>query len=221
MDFWYGYLTFIMGTYLRILGIRPEIIGLENIPKGPKIIVGNHPNATDSFHLPFLIKEKINALAEYDLLQVPFVGNWLRRADMIPVIPGRGRDALRAARDRLLRGNAVLIYPEAKLSNTHAVTHTGTGVARLAVDANVPIVPFGVYVPDQNVRVFHGHAKNGRETVGGWQFRGKTFFVFGKPFIAPAERAIIESHTFYRHFTDEIMQTVASLTEQAKSLINR
>jgi 1-acyl-sn-glycerol-3-phosphate acyltransferase len=221
MDFWYSYLTFIMGTYLRILGIKPEIIGLENIPRGPKIIVGNHPNATDSFHLPFLIKEKINALAEYDLIQAPIVGNWLRRADMIPVIPGGGRDALRAARDRLLRGNAVLIYPEAKLSNTHAVTHTGTGVARLAVEANVPIVPFGVYVPEQNLRVFHGHAKSGRATVGGWQFRGKTFFVFGKPFIAPLDRAIAESHTFYRHFTDEIMQTVASLTEQAKSLINR
>ena len=218
MDFWYSYLVFVLGSYLKIFGIKPQIAGLENIPRGPKIIVGNHPNATDSFHLPFLIKEKINALAEYDLIQAPIVGNWLRRADMIPVIPGKGRDALKAARDRLLKGNAVLIYPEAKLSNTHQVTHTGTGVARLAVDANVPIVPFGVYVPNQYLRVFHGHAKSGRATIGGWQIRGKTFFVFGKPFTVPSDKVNAESHTFYRHFTDDIMNTVANLTEQAKSL---
>jgi 1-acyl-sn-glycerol-3-phosphate acyltransferase len=218
MDFWYGWLKVVLRSYIKTFGIKAEFSGLENVPQGPKIIVGNHPNATDSFHLPFLFKEKLNFLIEYDVLQARVVGRWLQLADSIPVIAGRGKEALQAAHERLMQGNSVVIYPQAKLTSTHEVTRSGTGVARLALAANVPIVPFGVYVPEQDVRVIHGHSKEGRPTVGTWQMSGKTYFRIGKPLAAVKERASEESHLFYRRFTDEIMQTVASLAEQAKHL---
>jgi 1-acyl-sn-glycerol-3-phosphate acyltransferase len=216
MDVWYGWLKFVLWSYLKVFGIRAEVVGLENVPPGPKIVVGNHPNATDSFHLPFLFREKLVGLAEDNLMQTPLVGRWLQLADNIPVIAGRGREALQAAQERLMRGNAVLIYPEGKLTSTHDVARAGTGVARLALAANVPIVPFGVYVPEDDVRVLRGHTKEGRPTVGTWQMRGKTYFRIGEPLAVAPDRAREESHLFYRHFTDEIMRTVASLAEQAK-----
>jgi len=218
MDFWYGWFKVVLGTYIKVLRIKAEYSGLENLPPGPKILVGNHPNASDSFHLPFLFKEKLAALVEDDVLQTPIIGRWLQLADMIPVIAGRGREALQAAHERLLQGNVVLIYPEGKLTSTHSVSRSGTGVARLALAASVPIVPFGVYVPQEYVRVFHGHSPEGRPTAGTWQMRGKTYFRIGKPLAVAQEQAREENHLFYRRFTDEIMQTVALLAEQAKTL---
>jgi 1-acyl-sn-glycerol-3-phosphate acyltransferase len=218
MDFWYGWFKVVLGTYIKTLGIKAEYSGLEDVPQGPKILVGNHPNASDSFHLPFLFREKVAALVENDVMQMPVVGRWLQLADMIPVIAGRGKEALQAAQERLRQGSIVLIYPEGKLTSTHNVSRAGTGVARLALAANVPIVPFGVYVPQEYVRVFHGHSQEGRPTVGTWQMRGKTYFRMGKPLAVALDRATEESHLFYRRFTDEIMQTVASLAEQAKHL---
>lgn len=218
MDIWYAWFKLVLGTYIRAFGIKAEFSGLENVPHGPKIVVGNHPNATDSFHLPFLFKEKVAALVENDAMQTPIIGRWLQLADMIPVMAGRGKEALQVAHERLLRGNVVLIYPEGKLTSTHSVGRSGTGVARLALAANVPILPFGVYVPEQYVRVFRGHGKGGRPTVGTWQMKGKTYFRIGKPLAVAQERAGEESYALYRRFTDEIMQTVASLADQAKHL---
>jgi len=218
MDIWYSWFKVVLGTYLKTLGIRAEVSGLENVPRGPKIIVGNHPNATDSFHLPFLFREKVAALVESDAMQTPIIGRWLQLADMIPVIAGRGREALQVAQERLMRGNVVLIYPEGKLTSTHDVGRAGTGVARLALAADVPILPFGVYVPEQDVRVFRGHSREGRPTVGTWQMKGKTYFRIGQPLAVARERAEEQGYAFYRRFTDEIMQTVASLAEQARNL---
>jgi 1-acyl-sn-glycerol-3-phosphate acyltransferase len=218
VDFWYGWLKFVMGSYLRILGIKAEVSGLNNLPPGPKILVGNHPNATDSFHLLFLVKEKVHGLVEEDAMKARVVGRWLRLADQIPVITGRGKEALQAAHDRLRRGNVVLIYPEAKLTSTHQVTRAGTGVARLALAADVPVVPFGVHVPQRDVRIFHGHAHDGRPTAGGWQMRGKTYINFGPPLEIASEREQEEAYHLYRRLTDEIMRTIAGLAEQARRI---
>jgi 1-acyl-sn-glycerol-3-phosphate acyltransferase len=218
VDFWYGWIKFVMGSYLRVFGIRPEISGMENMPRGPKIIVANHPNATDSFHVPFLIREKIIALVDSDVMGAKIVGRWLRLADQIPVVAGRGKEALLAAQDHLSRGEAILIYPEAKLTSTHQVTRAGTGVARLALAANVPIVPIGFYVPERYVRVFRGHTPEGRPTAGAWQVRGRTYIKIGSPLMIPPSEAREETYHVYRRLTDELMRTISTLTEQAKQL---
>ena len=216
MDFWYASLKFVLAAYLKALRIKVDAAGLENIPGGPKIIVANHPNATDTFHLGFLIREKITTLVESDLMQARFVGRWLQLADQIPVIAGHGKEALQAAQERLLRGNAVLIYPEAKLTSTHEVTRAGTGVARLALAANVPIVPVGFYVPEEDVRIFRGQTREGRPTAGAWQVRGRCYIKFGPPLTISPDRSREESYRVYRRVTDEIMQIISSLVEQAK-----
>jgi len=216
MDFWYGWVRFIIGSYNWLLGIKAEVSGMENVPQGPKILVGNHPNATDSFHLPFLFREKMAVLIQSDTMQTPVIGRWLRRAGLIPVMDGRGREALQAAHQRLLQGHIVLIYPEGKLTSTHTVSRSATGVARLALAAGVPVVPFGVYVPEHDLRVFHGRSREGRPTVGTWQMKGKTYFRIGKPLAATKQGASSEGRLFYRRFTEEIMQHVAFLAEQAR-----
>jgi 1-acyl-sn-glycerol-3-phosphate acyltransferase len=216
MDFWYSYLKFVLGAYLNVLGIRAEVLGRENIPSGPKIVVANHPNATDSFHLVSLFREKINALIEMELMRRKIVGRWLQLADQIPVITGRGKEALQAAQERLEQGNVVLIYPEAKLTRTHSVTRAGTGVARLALAANVPIVPIGFYVPERYLHIFRGQTREGRPTAGAWQIRGKTYINVGQPLSVSREDCKEESYQVYRRVTDDIMRTIAELAEQAR-----
>jgi len=216
MDMGYGWIKFVWGSYLKLLGIQAVVSGLEHVPSGPKIIVANHPNATDGWNLPFLFKEKLNFLVEYDALQTRIVGRWMQLADSIPVIAGRGMEALHAAHERLLRGNSVVIFPEGKLTTTHQVTRSGTGVARLALAAQLPILPIGFYVPRQNLRILHGHAWDGRPTVGSWQTKGKCYIRIGQPISVSVERAHRESYRFFRRFTEEIMQSVAALANQAQ-----
>ena len=218
MDFGYSWLKFVLGAYLKLLGIKAVVTGLANVPPGPKIIVGNHPHASDSFHLLYLIKEKVVALVDEDAMKTRVVGGWLRRAGQITVVPGRGKEALQTAQTRLMEGAAILIYPEAKLTSTHQVTRAGTGIARLALGANVPIVPLGFFVPERDVRVFHGHTREGRPTVGAWQFRGKTYINFGTPLNIPRDEAETESYRVYRRLTDQIMKTIYELAEQARQV---
>lgn len=218
MDFWYAWIKFVLGSYLKVLGIRAQVFGLENMPRGPKILVANHPNATDSFHVPFLIREKIVALVESDVMHTKVVGRWLQLADQIPVVAGRGKEALQSAQEHLLRGEAILIYPEAKLTSTHQVTRAGTGVARLALAANVPIVPIAFYVPEGYLHTFRGHNREGRTTAGAWQVRGRTFINVGPPMTIPRSEAGEENYHVYRRLTDELMRNISALTEQAKQL---
>jgi 1-acyl-sn-glycerol-3-phosphate acyltransferase len=132
------------------------------------------------------------------------------------VIPGRGKEALQAAHELLKKGNSVVIFPEAKLTNTHDVARSGTGVARLALAALVPILPIGFYAPPRYLKVFHGHARDGRPTVGSWQTKGRCYIQIGQPIAVPEERVSLESYRFFRRFTGEIMERVATLAQEAE-----
>ena len=59
MDVWYGVAKGVVRAYMALF-MDVKVDGQENIPPGPKIIVGNHPHVTDAFVLPFLVQEKIH-----------------------------------------------------------------------------------------------------------------------------------------------------------------
>ena len=60
MEFWYNIAKGIVRTYLTFFVVGFDVQVVENIEPGPKIIVANHPNATDAFFLPFIFPEKMH-----------------------------------------------------------------------------------------------------------------------------------------------------------------
>ena len=220
MNFWYRVTIGITGTYYRLAGMRMKVLGTENIPSGPKLIVGNHPNATDAFTMPFIFKEQLIFLIEDKVFDIPFIGYIFKKADMIPVIAGQGRDIVRTAIDRIREGYSVCIFPEGKLTGTHNVLHAGTGVARIAVETGVPIVPIGFYVPNRFIKIFRSRQR-GKETVGGWQVGGCCYVNIGEPLRASFDEQIEKSYLYYRHFTEQLMERVINLAEQTERLASQ
>lgn len=129
---------------------RFRLDGLEHLPDGPALIVGNHSGhltPVDSFLVPWAImRERGVAHAPYglghaDLFTLPVVG---------PMWPRMG--VLRASHDNaarvFARGGKVMVYPGGNVDATrpswrrnHVDFDGRSGFVRLAVRERVPIVP--------------------------------------------------------------------------------
>lgn len=127
---------------------KREWAGAENFPEGGFVAVTNHISDADPLaFVHYLIDHGIYPaiLGKQELFRFKILGRIFRAIGVIPVHRGTltARESLEAASDALNSGRCVVIYPEG--------THTfdpdlwpmtaKTGVARLAIAANVPVVP--------------------------------------------------------------------------------
>ena len=139
----------ILGPILRLL-FRPYVIGLENVPdEGAVIFASNHLSFSDSFFFPLLVPRRITFLAKADYFTGKGVKGWLtakffRGAGQLPVDRSGGRAseaALRTGLRVLSRDEALGIYPEGTRSPDGRLYRGKTGVARMALEAHVPVIP--------------------------------------------------------------------------------
>jgi 1-acyl-sn-glycerol-3-phosphate acyltransferase len=151
------------------------------VPQGPKILASNHPSTTDPFLILEIVPEPVHILIDERLFQVPLFGTYLRLAGHIPVIPGNGNAAYRAALAKLRAGKSVAMYPEGAISPSAGGFHRPrTGVARMALEAGVPVIPVGVALDRSRIRRIETKVK--REPVlGTWYLRGPYAITVGAP----------------------------------------
>jgi len=215
MGSWYSFVKSILKVYTTFFVDDIQVSGLENIPKGPKIIVANHPNATDAFMLPIIFPEKLHFLIQASVFEAPLVGRLLAYAEQIPVITGKGRHALNLAREKLFQGGSVVIFPEGRLNNDAGLYHGKIGAVRLAIQSKVPILPLGFYVPPEVLRVFNITFEN-RPASSRWQFGGSCFIRVGQPLQITASSSTSKLTGILQEYTDQIMASVGKLVDQAK-----
>ena len=211
-DYWYKFAKDIVQLY-QVLFITPWVKGEEHIPEGPKIIVGNHSLASDPFILPLIFHDKLHFLIEHELFNVRFIGRLLELADQIPVVRGRGLEALRTASQKLVAGDSVVVFPEGRLNHGEQLYRAHSGAALLASRTGAPVLPVGFYTPPNFVHIFRSKLKD-REAVGGWQFGGPLFVNIGNPL-----RLVQESSGYMalRAFTDQMMVAVTNLINEIRS----
>lgn len=140
---------FVIGPWLRVL-FRPWVEGLGNVPvKGPAILASNHLSFSDSFILPLVVPRSIVFLAKSDYFTGRGVKGWFSRffftaVGQVPVDRSGGRASEAAIRtgERVLREGSLLgIYPEGTRSPNGIMYRGKTGVARMALEARVPVIP--------------------------------------------------------------------------------
>lgn len=132
-----------------VLGIRYRVIGRENIPHEPSIILSKHQSAWETVGLQEIFPALVFVLKNA-LLRIPFFGWGLAAMKMISIDRGAGKDALRQVvdqgRDRLNAGFWVVIFPEGtrvepgqkrryKPGGVHLAVQTGTKIVPVAHDA--------------------------------------------------------------------------------------
>jgi 1-acyl-sn-glycerol-3-phosphate acyltransferase len=122
-----------------------DCIGEEKLPaSGPAVVSANHPSYLDPVLLSLQVKRPILFMAWDGLFRVPLLGAVMRRFGAFPVDnrPGRGQDAYARAKQLVLDGNLVGIFPEGKRSRAGWMEpQLRRGAARLALETGAPLYP--------------------------------------------------------------------------------
>jgi 1-acyl-sn-glycerol-3-phosphate acyltransferase len=147
----------LLGPLLKAL-FRPIVDGRENVPAtGPVILACNHLSFSDSIFTPLIMKRKVTFVAKAEYFTGKGIKGWFSRmffvgAGTIPVDRSGGR-AAQAALDTLLRvlkaGNVAGIYPEGTRSPDGRLYRGKTGVARMALEAKVVVIPVAMVGTDR------------------------------------------------------------------------
>lgn len=139
-----------------VLGVpfRPWTDGLENVPdEGAVIIASNHQSFSDSVLLPLMVPRKMTFLAKSDYftgtgIKGRLTAAFFRGVGQLPIDRSGGRaseGALRAGLKVLDRGDVLGIYPEGTRSPDGRLYRGHTGVARMAVLREAPVVPCAIF----------------------------------------------------------------------------
>ena len=147
----------VLGPILRLL-FRPWVEGEENIPaEGAAIFASNHLSFSDSVFLPLVVPRRITFLAKSDYFTGPgpkgkLTAAFFRGVGQVPVDrsgAGAGDAALRSGLKVLGRDEFLGIYPEGTRSPDGRLYRGKTGVARMALEAGVPVIPVAMVGTDQ------------------------------------------------------------------------
>jgi 1-acyl-sn-glycerol-3-phosphate acyltransferase len=214
MSVYYRSARFILGIYRMLLSRGCRVFGeLPHLP-GPKIIAGNHPNATDGFHFPFVFREKLHFFIQGNIFSVPFFGWLLEKSDQIPVHPDLKKAALDRACSLLKSGQTVVIFPEGRLNPDNQPVKAGVGAVWMSLMTGAAIIPVGLFVPEEYVRNLVVRIK-GRLTQGRWQIGGLCYIHIGSPWLPRLEiNGRLNSATVH-DLTDRLMDKIRELAHLA------
>jgi 1-acyl-sn-glycerol-3-phosphate acyltransferase len=141
--------NFILGPILQIL-FRPWVKGAKNVPNaGGAILASNHLSFSDSIFLPLKVRRPVTFLAKSDYFTGKGVKGalirWFFKATgQLPIDRSGGKaseDSLNTGLGVLERGLLLGIYPEGTRSPDAKLYRGRTGIARMVLEAKVPVVP--------------------------------------------------------------------------------
>lgn len=147
----------VLGPILRML-FRPWAHGVENVPReGAAILASNHLSFADHFFMPIDIPRRVLFLGKQEYFTGRGLKGFLskiffRGVGTIPVDRSGGtasEAALRTGLRVVRRGELLGIYPEGTRSPDGRLYRGKTGVARLALEARVPVIPCAMVNTDK------------------------------------------------------------------------
>jgi len=208
----YWFLKYVLvGPWLRVL-FRPWVEGLENVPdKGAAILASNHLSFSDSFFLPLVVPRHITFLAKSDYFTGRGVKGWFTKAffagvGQVPVDRSGGRAseaALRTGMRILGEGSLLGIYPEGTRSPNGTLYRGKTGLARMAMESEVLILPVAM------INTYE------IQPPGALRPRLRRVGVrIGKPLDFSRYEGLSNDRFVLRSITDEVMYELMSLSGQ-------
>jgi 1-acyl-sn-glycerol-3-phosphate acyltransferase len=149
--------TVVLGPLLKLL-FRPWVEGEEHIPdEGAAIFASNHLSFSDSIFLPLMVPRRMTFLAKSDYftgrgLKGKATAAFFKGVGQLPIDRSGGKAgeaALSSGLRILRRGELLGIYPEGTRSPDGRLYRGRTGVARMALEAGVPVLPVAMIGTDK------------------------------------------------------------------------
>ncbi|MFI1915906.1 lysophospholipid acyltransferase family protein [Nocardia sp. NPDC020380] len=136
-------------TIFAAQGLKFTVKGDENIPAtGGAVVAINHTGYMDFTYagLPArTTKRYIRFMAKKEVFDSAVSGPIMRALKHIPVDRAAGAESYHEAVNRLRSGELVGVYPEATISRSFELKEFKSGAARMAIEANVPIIPMVIW----------------------------------------------------------------------------
>jgi 1-acyl-sn-glycerol-3-phosphate acyltransferase len=134
----------------RLLGFRLTYIGTENVPaSGGAVLASNHVSYFDFMFvgLPahYRGRRLVRFMAKKSVFDNAVSGPLMRGMHHIPVDRSAGLAAYQSAVDALRAGELVGVFPESTISRAYVPRSFKSGAARMALDAQVPLIPVIVW----------------------------------------------------------------------------
>jgi 1-acyl-sn-glycerol-3-phosphate acyltransferase len=128
----------------KVLGIQYHVIGAENLPRTPAVILSKHQSAWETLAFQVIFPPQVHVLKR-ELLWIPFFGWGLALTSPIAIDRSSGVRALRRmaelGRERLAQGFWIAIFPEGTRVGPGERGKYHMGGAWLAVKCGAPVVP--------------------------------------------------------------------------------
>jgi len=201
----------VIGPILKAI-FRPWIVGRRNVPvEGGAILASNHLSFADSIFLPLMLDRRVVFLAKSDYFTGKGLKGWATRmfflgTGQLPIDRSGGKASeasLNTGLQVLGEGDLLGIYPEGTRSPDGQLYRGRTGIARMALEARVPVIP--VVMVDTDVMMPIGRRLPRIVRVG---------VVIGEPLDFSRFAGMENDRYILRSVTDEIMVAIQRLGEQ-------
>ncbi len=200
-----------VGPLLRLV-FRPRAEGADHVPEeGAAILASNHLSYADWLFMPLTLPRRVTFVAKAEYFTSPGLKGWFQKqffsgSGQVPIDrsgASAAEGALKAAERVLGQGELFGIYPEGTRSHDGRLYRGKTGVARLALEMKVPVVPVAVVGTDV---VAPPGKKFGAVT--------RPLVRFGKPLDFSRYEGLENDRFILRSITDEIMYEIMRLSGQ-------
>ena len=200
-----------LGPWLKLV-FRPQVSGAEHVPAtGPAILASNHLSYADWLFMPLTLPRRVTFVAKAEYFTTPGIKGWFQRkffsgAGQVPIDrsgASAAEGALKTATRILDGGELFGIYPEGTRSHDGKLYRGKTGVARLALETRVPVIPVAVVGTDVVAPPGQTFGRFTRPIVR-----------FGKPLDFSRYEGLEDDRYILRSITDEIMYEIMRLSGQ-------
>ncbi len=199
---WMGF-RMLFRLYFRWRVLNPERVPLD----GPVILGANHASFLDPFLIGSGVKRDINYLARENLFRFPVLGWCLHQWQTVPVDrDGGGAKGLKAILDRLLKGGAIILFPEGTRTSDGRLQPGRSGIGLTVIKSKAPVVPVRVF---GTFEAYNRHMRLPRPR--------RVTVKYGRPLLFEALRAEAETCSkqrlkeIYQQVSDDLMAAIARL----------
>jgi len=130
----------------KLLGIKYQVKGIENMPTGPAILLSKHQSTWETLFYPgFFLPRELCYVFKRELLMLPFFGWGIGLLKMIHIDRKKGSNAFEGVvtqgKEKLAEGRLIIMFPEGTRIPVGEAGKYKSGGARLAVRTGAPVIP--------------------------------------------------------------------------------